>query len=181
MGRAATPRLNGVLCPFFHYLLFLLMKAFQIITLCSLGALTMSSSCEKESAEPSRDCVRTGYVIGLTPCYPSNKPGNPSILKGFILALESPADTVYTYNLPPDALTYFPTPDEKGRAIGGFSRGNLLFTPAVRKSTKITVGYYLTSKAERTDVICLANSDTGPFSKMTRDQEVTITCASKQD
>jgi len=149
--------------------------------LCSLSVLTMSNSCEKEPAEPSRDCTRTGYVIGLTPCYASNKPGNPPITNGFILALESPADTVYTYNLPPDVLTYSPTTDEKRQAIAGFGRGSLLFTPAVRKSTKITVGYYLTSKAERTDMICLDNSDTGPFRKMTRDQEVTITCASKRD
>lgn len=157
------------------------MKAFQVVTLCSLGALTMSSSCEKESAEPSQECTRTGYVIGLTPCYPSNKPGNPPIQNGFILALESPIDTVYTYNLPPEVLTYSPTIDERSRAITGFSRGNLLFTPAVRNSAKITIGYYLTPKESRTDMICLDNSDTKPFSRMTRDQEITITCANRRD
>ena len=143
------------------------MKTLQVIALCSLSALTMSSSCEKESAEPSQDCVRTGYVIGLVPCSQVDK-------VGLILALESPRDTVYTYNLPKDVFTYTSSIAWSGRNDG-------LFAQTVRNSAKITLGYSLTPQAERSYGVCLGTVNLDSFRKMTRDQEVTITCASRQD
>jgi len=152
---------------FFTTSYFFFMKTFRVVMLCSLGALTMSSSCEKESTEPSRDCVRTGYVIGIAPCPPANK-------TGYILALESPRDTVYTYNLPKEAFTYTPSANFNAQ-LGE------IFTPAVRNSAKVTIGYYLTPKVERDYGICQAQFIHDSFHRMTRDQEVTITCASKRD
>ena len=135
--------------------------------LCSLGALTMSSSCEKESTEPSRDCARTGYVIGLVPCSQVDK-------IGLIIALESPRDTVYTYNLSKDVFAYTPSVAWSGHNDG-------LFSQTVRNSAKVTLGYYLTPQAERSYGVCLHTVNLDLFRKMTRDQEVTITCASKRD
>jgi len=89
------------------------MKTFRVITLCSLSALTMSNSCDKEPAEPSRDCVRTGYVIGLVPCSQVDK-------IGLIIALESPRDTVYTYNLSKDVFVYTPSVAWSGHNDGLF-------------------------------------------------------------
>lgn len=143
------------------------MKALQVVALGSLSALTMSSSCEKESAEPSKECTRTGYVIGLVPCSQVDK-------IGLILALESPRDTVYTYNLPKEVFTYT-------SSIAWSGRGDYLFAQTVRDGAKITLGYSLVPSAERSYGVCPITFYLGPFRKMTRDQEVTITCASKQE
>ena len=128
------------------------------------SAVGLLSGCAKNDSSPTvgdtTTCTRSATIIGTTPC--DNR--------GIIIALESPRDTVFAYNLPEEVFTLAATPQYSGRGDGLF---------AASAFVKIKLGYKVLAPADQTLVVCKATVNLEPFNRMTHGNEVRILCASK--
>ncbi len=140
------------------------MNSFARFLLLLSSAVGFLPGCAKNDSSPTigdtTACTHSAVVIGTTPC--DNR--------GIILALESPRDTVFAYNLPEDVFTLKANIPYNGRGDG-------LFT--VSAFVKVKLGYTVLSPADQTFVICKATVDLSSFNRMTHNKEVRILCASK--
>jgi hypothetical protein len=85
------------------------------------------------------------------------------------VALESPRDTVVTYNLPSEVITQV-----RAKAI---SAGYGFYQPG--SFTRIKLGYTRLAPAERTAIVCLATIWLYPFNRATNNgTEIRTVCAS---
>ena len=128
------------------------------------SAVGLLPGCAKNDSAPTvgdtTDCTHSATVIGITPC------GG----RGLILALESPRDTVFAYNLPEEVFTLAANLPYSGRGDGLF---------AASAFVRIKLGYTVLVPADRTPFACLYNQTLSLFFRMTHSKEVRILCASK--
>ena len=128
------------------------------------SAVGLLPGCAKNDSAPTvgdtTDCTHSATVIGTTPC--DNR--------GLIIALESPRDTVFAYNLPEEVFTLAPNLPYSGRGDGLFASSAFV---------RIKLGYTVLAPADRTFFICQATVNLQPFNSMTHGKEVRILCASK--
>jgi len=136
---------------------------YSLRTLLGLGSLgLLTTNCAKNDAVPTTECVHQATVIGYTPCG----------AQGYVLALESPRDTVNCFNLPADLV-----PDATHMSYSG--RGDGLY--AATSFVHLTIGYTTLAPADRTQSLCNASVYLAPWLKLTKGEEIKILCASKPD